>query len=197
METIDLNALKNRAYKNACEHGFHDVDYSNEHLLCLVISELMEAVAADRKGNYADVGKFIASNKASIKRTGDSGYFNHVVFDICINDTVDSELADVVIRCLDLAGLRGFDVDISDSDVICANVDYSGYKFTEAVYGVVETIFYMIRNDDEPDYLSNCINQCIANVYGLAKAIGIDLDWHINQKMRYNESRSAMHGKKY
>lgn len=50
MENINLNELRNIAYKTACENGFHDKDLSNAHILCLVISELMEAVEADRKG---------------------------------------------------------------------------------------------------------------------------------------------------
>lgn len=49
MSTINLNELRDRAYKIARDHGFHDADWSNEHLLCLVISELMEAVEADRE----------------------------------------------------------------------------------------------------------------------------------------------------
>ena len=30
-----------------------------------------------------------------------------------------------------------------------------------------------------------------------ADILGIDLLWHIDQKMKYNELRPAMHGKKY
>lgn len=41
---MNLNELRDRAYKTACKHGWHEEDLSNEHLLCLVISELMEAV---------------------------------------------------------------------------------------------------------------------------------------------------------
>ena len=52
---MNLNELRDRAYKTACEHGFHDEELSNEHCLCLVISELMEAVEADRKGRFAKV----------------------------------------------------------------------------------------------------------------------------------------------
>ena len=52
MEHINLNELRNRAYKTACEHGFHDKELSNEHLLCLVTSELMEAVEADRNERF-------------------------------------------------------------------------------------------------------------------------------------------------
>jgi hypothetical protein len=43
---MDLNELRDRAYKTACDHGFHDEELSNEHCLCLVISELMEALEA-------------------------------------------------------------------------------------------------------------------------------------------------------
>ena len=55
---MNLNELRDRAYKTACDHGFHDEELSNEHCLCLVISELMEAVEADRKGKRADAVRF-------------------------------------------------------------------------------------------------------------------------------------------
>ena len=35
---MNLNELRDRAYKTACNHGFHDEELSNEHCLCLVIS---------------------------------------------------------------------------------------------------------------------------------------------------------------
>ena len=46
MSNINLNELRDRSYKTACDHGFHDKRLSEEHCLCLVISELMEAVEA-------------------------------------------------------------------------------------------------------------------------------------------------------
>lgn len=72
MNKNNLNALRDRAYKTACEHGFHDTELSNEHLLCLVISELMEAVEADRKGKTADMFKFKGwqENRISLKKSG-------------------------------------------------------------------------------------------------------------------------------
>ena len=48
MENINLNKWRDRAYKTACEHGFHDKELSNEHCLMLVITELSEAVEAER-----------------------------------------------------------------------------------------------------------------------------------------------------
>ena len=58
-ETVmNLNELRNQAYRNAVAHGWHEENLSNEHFLCLVISELMEAVEADRKGKHAKVEMF-------------------------------------------------------------------------------------------------------------------------------------------
>ena len=45
---MDLNKLRDQAYKSACDHGFHDEPYSIIYYKCLIISELMEAVEADR-----------------------------------------------------------------------------------------------------------------------------------------------------
>lgn len=68
MSKIDFNALRDRAYKCACEHGFHNTELINEHFLCLVISELMEAVEANRKNRGALIKKSINSvNMQSVK----------------------------------------------------------------------------------------------------------------------------------
>ena len=104
----DLNKLRDKAYHCAVAHGWHEEDLSNEHFLCLVISELMEAVEADRKGSHAD---FEAFNK----------YCDRIDFkenfERQIKGTVEEELCDACIRLLDLAGLRGYDLD---------NFDYEG-----------------------------------------------------------------------
>ena len=55
---MNLNKLRDKAYQCAVAHGWHEENLSNEHFLCLVISELMEAVEADRKGKHAKVAMF-------------------------------------------------------------------------------------------------------------------------------------------
>ena len=50
---MNLNQLRDKAYQCAVAHGWHEENLSDEHFLCLVISELMEAVEADRKGMHA------------------------------------------------------------------------------------------------------------------------------------------------
>ena len=141
MSKIDLNALRDRAYKTACEHGFHDQELSNEHCLCLVISELMEAVEADRKGKRANVdwyNKKIANSRICQGLDPDipkeRGY--EVAYNETIKGSIEEELADAVIRLLDLAGLRNLNLN----RFALVNVVSKKKTFTENIYSIVKDI---------------------------------------------------------
>ena len=43
-----LNAMRDEAYSHAVAAGFHADSHTQDHYFCLVITELMEAVEADR-----------------------------------------------------------------------------------------------------------------------------------------------------
>ena len=177
------NELRDRAYKTACEHGFHDEDLGNEHYLCLVISELMEAVQADRKGKMADM-------EAYNKYDGCIDFIEN--FERHVKDTVEDELADVCIRLLDLAGLRNIDIKI---DNYCCPISKEN-TFTKNVYYIAK---YLTLTYFEGSYLSlkDNINFAFSQVFALAEILGIDLLWHIEAKMKYNETREYKHGRKY
>ena len=202
MSKIDLNALRDRAYKTACEHGFHDQELSNEHCLCLVISELMEAVEADRRGKRANVDWF--EKKISTSRIcqgldpdipKERGY--EVAYNETIKGAIEEELADAVIRLLDLAGLRGISLELANGDIDdCIEDMAEAYKdetFTESIYSI-STL--PVRYDGIFDF-SITVNDMILSIFGLAKHLDIDLLWHIEQKIRYNELRPMLNGKKY
>ena len=116
------NELRDRAYQCAKEHGFHDKEYSNEHWMMLIITEISEAVNADRKGKHADVEEFNKTTKIT-----DFGFMR--TFEKCIKDSVCDELADVVIRCLDFAGLKK--IDIEQEEYKCKD---DGSSFTDKMY---------------------------------------------------------------
>ena len=104
MSEIKWNDLKDKAHENAVKHGFWDNKPSDEHFLCLVISELMEAVEADRKGKRAYskevYNRHIQENH---EKYGDDCAGNDLcTFEALIKDTVEDELADAAIRLLDL-----------------------------------------------------------------------------------------------
>lgn len=192
MSKIDLNTLRDRAYKTACEHGFHEQELSNEHCLCLVISELMEAVEADRKGKRANVDRYnkkIANSRICQGLDPDipkeRGY--EVAYNETIKGSIEEELADAVIRLLDLAGLRNLNLN----RFALVNVVSKKKTFTENIYSIVKDI------TNYKYTLEELVNYTITQVFVLSDILDIDLLWHIEQKMKYNELREKMHGKKY
>ena len=178
----ELNALRDECYKIACEHGWHDEEWSERHFLCLVITELSEAVEADRNDRHACVGMF-RSSRMHNEVTG---------FECFIKDTVEDELADAAIRILDLAGLQDCDIGEavtvrlkSADDYILLRAYFKASTFTEAVYTIVENLFF------------DGYELALLNVFNLAYVMGFDLMEHIRLKMQYNRTRERLHGKKY
>ena len=193
MENINLNELRNRAYKTACEHGFHDKELSDEHYLCLIVGDLMKAVEADRKGRRADRESFKSSYEN--EEPHDDANFKYC-FEKYIKDTLPDELSEAVIRLLDLAGLRGISLETVSEDINSEYMDdivymYSKLSFTEAIY-----VISIIPPVDCSDF-STVVNHMIFSIFAFSKHLGIDLLWHIEQKMRYNELRPMFHEKKY
>lgn len=200
---MNLNELRDKTYKIACEHGFHDTELSNKHFFCLIISELMEAVEADRRGKRANVDWF--EKKISTSRIcqgldldipKERGY--EVAYNETIKGSIEEELADAVIHLLDLAGLRGISLEPAMKDINSDVIDDSADScvsetFTETIYAI-STL--PVRYDGLFDFPTT-VNDMIVSIFGLAKHLEIDLFWHIEQKMRYNELREKMHGKKY
>ena len=184
-----LNDLKNQAYIAACHHGFHDKYHSDNHFLMLVITELAEAVEADRKGYYGDADKFIEA--MNVYKEGDSPICFESHFNKYIKDSVADELADAVIRLLDLAGLRDVKVFLRNTIEDLLGASYKNIEFAQCVFGIVSNITMW------SEYIDTCINSTLERIFALAKSRDIDLLWHINEKMKYNELRPNKHGKLY
>lgn len=88
--------------------GFWDQPRNKGELLMLVVSELGEALEADRKGRWASQRQFDLERQASpfheTSATRDA-------FELHIKDTFEDEIADAVIRLLDMAEGLGIDLD--------------------------------------------------------------------------------------
>lgn len=111
-----ITELRDAAYKIACEHGWHNQPTDNvEHMLAeiaLIQSEAGEATEAIRTNHR--VGKLL--NSAS-----NIALENAEIFSAEIKDTLEDELADVVIRVLDFCGEHGIDIE----DHIIAKMAYN------------------------------------------------------------------------
>ena len=110
---------------------------------------------------------------------------------------MEDELADAVIRLFDLAGLRNINLNSALKDLENSIDDMAGAckdeTFVETVYAIATL---PARYDGLYDFATS-VNDMIFSIFGLANHLGIDLLWHINQKMRYNELRGNKHGKRY
>ncbi len=203
MKKYDLNLLRDRIYKDTCEHGFHDSELSNEHFLCLVISELMKAVEAagsNRLNKHANVDWFNKKIETSRIYKGldpeipkERGF--EVIYNETIKGSIEEKLADSAIRLFDLAGLRNIkightmkDINVRIDDMAEACKDET---FTETIYAI-STL--PARHDGLYDF-STIINDMLISILGLARHLDIDLIWHIEQKMKYSQFCEKIYGK--
>ena len=94
-----MNELAKKIHENAIRHGFYDNKRETGTLLMLCVSELSEALEAGRKGKHA---LFVdAISEDNFKED----------FEMCVKDSFEDELADAIIRILDLCGYYNIDID--------------------------------------------------------------------------------------
>lgn len=190
MQAVNWNKLRDWAHQTSVEHGFYEDKPSNIHFLCLIVSELMEAVEADRKNHRAKIRPSEGAPRYSMfsDQTFHSGnvYFKEN-FEVHIKNTLEDELADVVIRCLDLAGANNIDLPFGTPPAI----KNQGNTFTEKVWYISGVL------TDHTVTLTTKLNTTIRHCFQLSREYGIDLLWHIEKKMMYNTLRSKKHGKRY
>lgn len=187
MKDINFNLLRDKAYEIAKNNGFHDEEVSDKHCLVLVISELVEALEAFRKGNclYENIDNYNKKKERIKDSYNDISAFK-ITFKDNIKDTFEDELADTVIRLLDLAGYKGFDV----VPECLKTIDIRNKS-------IPEHIFTMISKLSSNFYLPYRIDYCIKYIFNLCECLGIDILWHIDVKMAYNELREYKHGKRF
>lgn len=188
----NFNDYVKRAHETACAHGFHDERFSSAHCLMLVITEISEMVEADRKNRHAAYSAIDYCDKhpEDVDEKSWATYFERDV-----KNTVEDEMADVCIRIFDICG--EFNIDMlrpkhDDKTLLSAwKLDFGEYSFAERAFSMCVMI---TDTTEEP---SNIVSALLHFIYSWAHDMGINLDWHIEQKMRYNKTRSNKHGKKY
>ena len=193
-------SLIGRAYGCACAHGFHEDALSVEHYLMLVLSEIGEAVEADRKDRRAQVAMF---RSESVTKQPSENVQSHwsFCFGTFIKDTLEDELADIAIRLYDMCGALGIEprveyeglgadfVNIFGEDTFCERMYYLS-RLLCSTNGVVEA-------DGTDECLPQVVGCALSFLFALAKDMNVDLMRHIEWKMKYNESRPMLNGKKY
>lgn len=187
-----LKSLAKICHQRAVDKGFWDETHSVGHNLMLAFGELHEAIEADRIGRWAKLTPEQIEELRGLEGTAYAQAFLRLV-----KDTVEDEIADAVIRLLDMLGYL-FGVMLPPSGFVeRISGEYDKREppkmLTEALMPIVaETsgLFSLLR------YMIG-IFYAIKSLEQLCDHLGIDLMTHIELKMKYNETRPALHGKKY
>lgn len=180
-----LNELGKEVHANAVEKGFWDNKPSDEHCLMMVITELSEAIEADRIDNHADRTGFDTALANAFEGVVRPEWFTHA-YNNCIKNTVEDEMADAFIRLLDLAGARNFNVNR-----FLTVRPNTKKPFTENIFRICKEIAYYKYSMEER------VSYALLSILELSGDMNIDLHWHVEQKMKYNSFRPMMHNKKY
>lgn len=181
---MDLEKLKNEAFETAKAHGWHDEELPDETYLMLIITEIVEAVQADRKNRHA----FLDSGMLKMREFPDRTFVTN--FNWLIKGTVEEELSDIVIRCLDLAGLRNIEFDYA-LKLMESGMKKVNKTFPEFMYECCADI-----SNASLATLTRRLNVIVAAIICYCQQKNIDIEFFIEQKMKYNKIRSFRHGNK-
>ena len=172
-QRMNLSDLQKEAHAIAKDHGWWDEERTFGDLIALVHSELSEALEAYRNG-------------PNITQTGPDYHLATVHTGAFVN-AVASELADVVIRVVDMAEWCHWSLS---SDGGAPRLTSFGDWIALVHYHLSQA--YGERAKYQEQYLNNVV----VVVYRMAAHYGIDLDAAIAAKMEYNRTREYRHGGK-
>lgn len=184
MNTEKLNALKEQAYKTAVEHGFHEDVKPVVFYFGLVMSEAGEAINADRKGLHADTKGFEEDEANGLPFA--ENFKKHV------KDSVEDEIADIVIRLFDFAGLKEYVLHLS-----ATSCPYVRGEYLAADLFCLMAFLYDVHREADFEVRINSLINVLASSFGMFTGSDKDLWWFVERKMKYNEQRPMLNGKKY
>ena len=187
-----LNRYAKDCHQRAVAKGFYGEPHSVWHHLMLAFGELHEAIEADRLGRWVKLTPEQIEELRWLEGAAFAQAFRRIV-----KDTVGDEIADAVIRLLDLLGclLKGVDLTQEELNMIPGAYDSSTppKMLTDAMFIVVSGSVYAACKDKE--FIS--VLSPLKSLELLCDHLGIDLMTHIDLKLKYNATRPALHGKKY
>ena len=191
-----LKQLMTKAHENAKAKGFCNHDLDINQALMLIITEMSEAIQAQRKSRHGSIEDY---NKLL-------GVSEEQVYKESLEGTVESEFADIAIRIMSLLGWY------NSQNIIClmndtelrkteeyhkVEFEHGNYSLPDAMYLIITRMTYFPFSCS-PAWMNTLrLQEILVMVFALAHIEGIDLVEHIKLKMKYNESRPYLHGCKY
>jgi len=173
-------------HANAIAKGFYPEnpkDRNDKEMLMLVICELAEAVEAHRENKWMDGRQgIIPEELAKYPQEFEAN------FKAWVKDTVEDEMADALIRILDFTEHKECKYP-PFAELVTTKV--KNESFAANCLNVVNEL-----TDPRNDAFARCVF-AIKRIIGICDEYNIDICFHVEAKMKYNESRPIRHGKAY
>ena len=116
-----INKLSKQIHQNNIKKGFFENEKNIGEMLALIHSEVSEALECDRKNRY--VNDDIKRYTKEFYPENEDNLFK-IEFENFIKDTFEDELADIMIRVMDLAAFKKINLE----DHIFAKMRYNSLR---------------------------------------------------------------------
>jgi NTP pyrophosphatase (non-canonical NTP hydrolase) len=184
-----INQLIATSHNAAKAKGFWDEPRNQDEAFALILSEMFEAFEGHRKGKFVD--KF--TDLKNLNSIEVDEYFKGA-FETCIKDTFEDEIADALIRLFDYC--TGFRIDLSFQDLGMERVITDNFGQTLLNIVFMTSTAYINSNSliDRPAIAANNLYYFLMLI---VEKYSIDIQTHIELKLKYNATRGYKHGKQY
>lgn len=185
-----FNALIPVQYQIVQEKGFLNDGFNEGHWLFMIVTEMAEAVNAQRKAKLSTH----AVLKEVVFQIEYSDHDWKEIYEREIKNTFQDELADIYIRLLSYCGQKRINIDtkgiiLPSRLMISKTIPESFMVMT----GMLWKAYFHLDTDTEETWLS----QFFACLTYITTGFGMDMEGHILAKMEYNKSMEVMNGKLY
>ncbi len=208
---MDIKGLIKEHHQMMIDRGFHDIESrgisKRNHvieLIALIGGELLgEALEAHRCENFADwdvyendyeieLEDYIQPVSDKIKLE-----LQNKNFESYVKDYFEDEMADTLLRLLDLSGYLGIkSLSLYETTrEIAETVPEEILNLSTYCVSMHQTIKSNLI--DETGQLKKSIERMFVDVHRFCLKLNIDIDKHISFKMAYNRTRPHKHGKNY
>lgn len=189
----ELNKLKDTIYATEVTRGFHDEKHTVDHELGMVLSEIGEAIDADRNPNAPVPTQKTIDDALELADESDEQHVAFIAyFKEHIKGSVVEELADVAIRLLDLAG--SMDVEFDEESNLEERLLTSDATLPDRLF-----VFSLGLGSLTFDFADGAeFADALQDITGIAKGFAhLNLWQVVRLKMLYNDMRPRLNGKKY
>jgi len=186
-EVESIKEFAKKLHEQNVRKGFWEKENSSFKQICLINSELSEAVEGHRLDKHSGLKNYL--NDADF-----DGYLNEASFIVNIKGSVEVELADAWMRIVDWHYYLRIEKPRYEFKRFYFHNDWFGEDWHDGICNITDSVL-KIREDESKTLESISFARCAIEAF--AEMLEIDLESYIKLKMRFNATREKYHGKAY